>query len=52
MQFNRTLLLLGLSGLLGCATSGVAPGTTYTVPLTAAAESPPCPAAESMRSRR
>jgi len=42
MQVNRTLMLLGLSGLLGCATSGVAPGKTYTVPLTAAAEAPPC----------
>src|SRR5262249_10655388 len=42
MQLNRTLMLLGVSGLLGCATSGVAPGKTYTVPLTAAAEAPPC----------
>ena len=43
MQTNRTLVLLGLSGLLGCATtSAVAPGTTYTVPLTTAAETPPC----------
>jgi hypothetical protein len=42
MQLNRTLLLLGLSGLLGCATSGVAPAKTFTVPLTTAAEIPPC----------
>jgi len=45
MQSNRMLVLLGLSGLLGCATSGLPPGKEYTVPLTPGAETPPCDAA-------
>ena len=42
MQRNRMLVLLGLSGLLGCATSSVPPGKQYTVALTPGAETPPC----------
>jgi len=45
MQRNRMLVLLGVSGLLGCATSGVPPAREFSVALTPGAEVPVCTAA-------
>ncbi len=42
MQREQTLLVLGLAGLLGCATSGGAPSKSFTVPLSTASEVPAC----------